>query len=193
MSQKTKRMEENSEKVTILLHSETPVGKVVVCQGEEGPSGHKRPLASVKVFPARSSLMQNLLPQTDKPPFAFNASLSLVYPMARAHVILSNLGQRKRITLEIAIGYDIQHPDKTGGSIDPTQLHATSCQRQVLHQTPTQTASRRPFSDNGSPRQRILSKYCTSFRWPLLKLDVFNHIHQKFQIFEILNCKNYFK
>ena len=31
-----RRMEENSEKVTILLHSQTPVGKVVVCQVTKG-------------------------------------------------------------------------------------------------------------------------------------------------------------
>ena len=40
----------------------------------------------MKVFPAKSSLMWTLLPQSDKPGIAF--------------------------------GYDIQHPDKTGGSID---------------------------------------------------------------------------
>ena len=49
-----------------------------------------------------------------------------------------------------------------------------------------------PSSDDGSPCQRNLSKYCTSFRWPLLKLKECNHVEEKFQIFKFLDCKNYF-
>ena len=100
MPQKTNRIEEISEKVTVLLHSQTPVGKSCCLPRRRRPVRSQKALGFCEDFSRKKLFNVDSSTSNRQAALCFQCVFEFSTPNGS-----------RTCYLGIAIGYDIQHPD----------------------------------------------------------------------------------